>query len=193
MVSPNDLICTPYRTLTNFSLEHLKLSRTPFASIPPIPSDFIRLPSLKHLTLMYTHIKTWADIDNLESWTGGRLESLKISLEGHDDEAQVDPSGRSSLDMSGRALSDRPILISKLSGLTCLNSTIVSASLSFLYIERHNAECFRYHTQRGETLSSSTFPTSASFLQGTSPHRRTPSDGVTTKLYAPNTINRILL
>jgi hypothetical protein len=74
-------------------------------------------PALIRLTLLKTPLRSWKNIDALEAWTQGRLGSLRISL----DDSVPSKVGCS---MKGD-LSDRPILIAKLSNLSVLNSTAV--------------------------------------------------------------------
>lgn len=126
----------PCRYRAHHSLTTVQLSELPIFTISPRRSART-FPNLTRLTLGDTHISTWADIDRLDDWTGGRLASLRISCAGHQD--GVAKQSSDPLRMSGDPRSDRPILIAKLTALTALNGTNITSA------ERWDSELFYIH------------------------------------------------
>ncbi|BEI81916.1 hypothetical protein CcaverHIS002_0210760 [Cutaneotrichosporon cavernicola] len=118
------------------ALSAVQLSELTITTISPRHSS-LTFPHLTRITLGDTHISTWADIDRLDDWTGGRLASLRIFCAGHEDgvpKQTTDP-----LCMSGDPRADRPLLIAKLASLTSLNGSNVTLT------ERWDSELFYVH------------------------------------------------
>lgn len=132
---------------TDNRLSTLDISRLELPAIPfPSPSA----PTFQHLEsliVLSSTLSSWADIDALESWTGGKLTALRFSLarRGPSDSDDEDPesdkivskSTETPVDpfcISGRASIERPIFIAKLSSLTVFNSTPITPT------ERRDAE-----------------------------------------------------
>lgn len=120
-------------------MQSLNLSSTLIETIPLARKDTSFLfPSLNTLILLHTRVEQWRDIDAIESWTSGRLKSLRISLFSRDISIEGDPppplADKGEGYMTGKAILVRPILIAQLPGLEILNSTPISAA------ERRDAE-----------------------------------------------------
>ena len=130
--------------MSNDRMSSLDLSQLSLTSIPEPTGTSLRLFTVTHLVLLSCHISHWSDIDALEQWTEGRLESLRFTLASSDSAALGDeeddiPRAKNHdppdpTRITGHAETDRPFFIAKLSGLVSLNSSPVSAS------ERRDAE-----------------------------------------------------
>jgi hypothetical protein len=122
----------------DYSLEVLNLSSCSSLRDIPKPGPERYFESLRGVIMINTEVTSWESIDNLERWTNGALQSLRISLAGVEDDGLdglLDPTR-----MTGKAKLDRPVLIAKLSGLVTLNSTPITPA------ERRDAEmhCVKY-------------------------------------------------
>jgi len=121
-------------------ISHLDITKTGITSIPTRPADSAALTSLTTLVMRQSGIRFWTDIDALETWTCGSLNTMRFSLadviDDSDDESETRPRHPSAdpTRISGRSKADRQMFIAKLSGLTSLNLTPVSAG------ERRDAE-----------------------------------------------------
>ncbi|WOO83040.1 Tubulin-specific chaperone E [Vanrija pseudolonga] len=112
------------------SLEALNLSGVPVSTIPsPTSPPFIHLT---RLVMSDSRLAAWRDIDELNQWTSGKLEHLRISF------VPRDPAASPVL-ISGDARVDRSFLIAKLSSLTTLNGSQIT------YFERTDAELYYLH------------------------------------------------